>query len=76
MIPATSTFSSCSRIAVSVNHVISIGGISTLVCMLFTLVLSFHISLEALDMRQSKAFLHGKDVVTLAPIMGQIPPIA
>jgi hypothetical protein len=46
-----------------------------MVWMLFTLVLSIHISLEALDIRQSKASLHRKDVFTLAHIMGQIPPI-
>ena len=40
---------------------------------LFTLVLFFHIALEALDIRQSKVFLHGKDAFALAHILGQIP---
>jgi hypothetical protein len=53
----------------------SMGGICTIRWVLFALVLSFHISLEALDIRQSKVFLHGKNAFTLTHIIVQIPPM-
>ena len=42
------------------------GGICIMVWVLFAFVLCFHISLEALDIRQSKAFLHGREAFSLA----------
>ncbi len=51
------------------------GGICRFVWVLFAFVLFFHISLEALDIRQSKAFLHGKEAFALAHPMIQIPPM-
>ena len=35
----------------------------------------FHISLEALDIRQSQAFLYGRDALAFAHILVQIPPM-
>jgi len=51
------------------------GGICTSIWALFALVLFLHISLEALDIRQSKALLYGKDAFALAHILVQIPPM-
>jgi len=48
--------------------------IYTILWALFALVLFLHISLEALDIRQSKALLYGKDAFALAHILVQIPP--
>jgi hypothetical protein len=50
------------------------GGICIIRWALFALDLFSHISLKALDIRQSKPFLHEKDELVLAHILVQIPP--